>query len=84
MRNDLPYYGLKKGAHPKFYIDHNNKLYADLGPKLERIVELVNSGESGYKTTICSGAKIEALPSIPVEDVLKIIEKDNSIKKTIR
>lgn len=84
MREDKPYYGMKKGAHPKFYVDHNNKLYADLGPKLEKIVELVNNGQSGYKTTISSGKKIEALPSIPVVDIAKLIKKEIEWKKNVR
>ena len=82
MEKNDPYYKLRPDEKVNaFHINHNNKLYHNLAPKMKEICKLLNENKSVYKTELVSASEIGLMPFIPTVNLKKVLEEEILRKK---
>jgi len=81
MDKEQPYYKTTPGEFNAFHIQHNNKLYKGLSPRLKEVCKLLDENKSVYKAKIVTASPIELMPFIPTVNLKQTLEEDILQKK---
>ena len=76
MDYKVPYYKNTAEKYNKFHVDHNNKLYANITPNIQKIYKLLKDNYKYKNINIVSGSPIASMPFIEQVDINNVLDDE--------